>query len=119
MIEFKGRWSEREKEIWKNTNWLARDYKELPVEDDIIEGIATFYNLTEKINVKAKFVKMIRPNPIYPPYYKLQKQSLPKDILDKISNELYVSLSYDGHDFNGYQIHDRIESQDVYNLLSR
>ena len=113
--EFKGYWSEREKEIWQATDWKARNYEELPVEDDIINSIGYFYGLKNPVEKPLIFVKYIRSNPIYPPYYGPIYDSKLKEYMYENS---FVGPMYDGNNEGNYQIHDRFETSELYNQLS-
>ena len=52
--EFKGYWSDKDRKIWESTDWKARDYKQLEVEGDTVEGILTFYSLVKEYNVLVR-----------------------------------------------------------------
>ena len=114
--EFEGYWSERDKELWEKTDWKARDYKELPVEEDTFLGSGYFYSNS---GIKARtmeFIKYIRPNPIFPPYYGPIYTS---EVLEYMKNGGYVYPMYDGRQEGNYDIHDRFETQELYDILSR
>lgn len=113
--EFKGTWSEEEKKLWESIDWEARDYEEYPVESDTIQGRVRFVG-TDYGWVPAKFVKYIRPNPIYDPYYAPVEEGKVKQILDQGG---IVGPMYDGDSKNGYQIHNRYETAEVYEMLSK
>ena len=117
-IEFEGYWSEREKQLWQQTDWKARDYQELPVEDDTIEGMGYFYSEDKGCrNKPVTFVKYIRSNPIFPPYY---GPIFSSDLLKFLEEGHYMrSAMYDGHQAGNYDIHDRFETQSLYDILSR
>ena len=95
-------------ELWKSIDWKARNYEDYPVLDDNFVGKIYLYgngNKTENV----EFCKYIRSNPIYPPvYYPVDRRI-----------RGYVGPMYDGHKYNGYDIHDRYETQSVYDMLSR
>lgn len=94
-------------ELWKSIDWQARDYEEYPIPEDNFVGKIYLYgngNKTENV----EFCKYLRSNPIYPPYY---------GPVDEISG--YAGPMYDGHKYNGYDIHDRYESWELYDMLSR
>lgn len=112
--EYRGYWSERDKQLYESTNWAERNYEELPVEDDTIEGTGYFYSKNGNTTKKLTFVKYIRPNPIYPPYYGPIETA---EVLELKKG--YVGPMYDGHDEGQYQIHDRFEDQYTYDTLSR
>ena len=56
-----------------------------------------------------QFTKHLRSNPIYPPYYAPDEQPF----------ENAVGPMFDGYRVNGYDVHDRYETQEIYDLLSR
>ena len=114
---FKGHWSALDKKIWEETNWQERDYEDLPIEDDTIMSIADFYGNNTQEKHLIWFVKCIRANEIYAPYYKPVMNKELEEILEK-GNYIRSSM-YDGHNFGEYPIHDRFESQEVYDRLSR
>lgn len=114
-IEFKGYWSTRDKEIWENTNWKERNYEELPIEDDTFESLGYFYSENGTQIKKLTFIKYIRPNPIYPPYYGPLYNSELKEFM-KEGNYCYPM--YDGNLENNYQVHDRFETNEVSDILS-
>lgn len=115
-LEFGGYWSERDKEIWQKTNWNERNYTEFPVEDDTFESTGYFYSLDGTITKKLTFVKYIRPNPIYPPYY---GPVFTAELKEFMKNGKYCYPMYDGNDEGNYQIHDRFEDNELLDLLSR
>ena len=56
--------------------------------------------------------KFLRSNPIFPPYYAaVMEKPFGMDVS-------YVGPMYDGHYYDHYDIHDRYETQEVYNMLS-
>ena len=113
--EFKGYWSDREKKIWEETNWKERDYKELPIEEDTFEADAYFYGIGTSETKKITFVKYIRPNPIYPPYYGPVYTS---ELLEFMKNGSYCYPCYDGRDEGHYSIHDRFDTGELADKLS-
>ena len=115
--EFKGYWSERDKQLWRETDWHARGYEELPVEGDTFEGIAYIYGIgNEVVKRKITFQKYIRSNPIYEPYYGPVYDSQLKEYMKENS---LLSAMYDGDMEGNYPIHNRFETDDVYDRLSR
>lgn len=116
---FSDEWSEEDIELWKSIDWKARNYEEYPVEDEFdsfISGDVTIYGIDDHgIDIPCTFQKVIRANPIYPPYYRV----LPED-LDAIKEDYpdyaLVGPSYDGNKYNGYQVHDRVDTQELYDL---
>lgn len=115
-IEFEGYWSDRDKQIWLNTDWKARNYEELAVEDCTFDGYGYFYSLQGKVEKKITFVKYIRPNPIFPPYYGPVYDS---ELLEFMKNGSYCYPSYDGRDVGPYSVHDRFEDNELADRLSR
>lgn len=102
-------WEPEDIELHKSIDWAARNYEEYPVVDDTIVARATAYGLpggTQQKNVT--FVKHLRPNEIYPPYYKAEE----------IPFEGVLSGMYDGDKHGKYMIMNRFETQDVYDSLS-
>ena len=102
-------WTDEDIETHKNTDWAARNYMDLPIPKDSFTGIATAYTDTGVQRVKCKFIKFIRANSIYPPYYAPENEPF-KNV---------VGPMYDGNKYKTYDIHDRYESQDIYDSLSR
>lgn len=104
-------WTEEDIELHKSIDWPSRNYFDYPVESDSFEGQAILYS-TEfdggKKYVPATFIKYIRSNPLFPPYY------APKD-MDKTG---FVGPMYDGNNHGSYQIHDRYETEEIYRALS-
>jgi len=116
-IEFSGYWSERDKQIWEQTDWKARDYEELPVEEDTFDSVGYFYSLQKETETHPiTFVKYIRPNPIFPPYYGPIYNS---QLLKIMEEGHFLRAMYDGRQEGNYDIHDRFETQELYDILSR
>lgn len=113
---FEGYWSEKDIELWKSIDWKSRNYEEYPVEDDTIEGIGYFYTLKGALNKPITYVKYIRPNPIFPPYY---GPVYTIELLEFMKENHFCYPMYDGHKEGPYNIHDRFESSDLNDLLSR
>lgn len=95
-------------ELWKSIDWKARNYEEYPVEDDNFVGKITIYGEGRPRTETMEFCKYLRSNPIYPPYY-----GPVEDVRG------YVGPMYDGNKYNGYDVHDRFETQATYDMLSR
>ena len=106
-VEFGGYWSEKDKQIWLTTDWKARRYDSLFLEDETIESEAYFYGMEGFFTHKITFVKVIGANPIYPP----------SELLSMIKG--YVPPCYDGRDYNNYKLMDRYETQELHDILSR
>lgn len=89
------------------------------VDSDKFEGDLILYGLDSRtVKIPCTFVKHIRPNPIYPPYY------APEDadaVLNKYRKMGYkiVGPMYDGRSRYSYDIHDRYETEELYDALSR
>ena len=114
---FKGHWSEEDKDLYKSIDWKARNYEEYPVEDDTFTGSIIYYTNNGPVtNNGVTFVKVIRPNSIYPPYYRpddLDLYAHPMNI-----DKTFIGPMYDGNQHNGYDVHDRYESQEMYDALT-
>jgi len=93
--EFSGYWSDKDKEIWENTDWKARNYEDLPVEDtaDPIASTGYFYSQHGSFTKPIVFVKYIRANSIFPPYYRPVYDTELKDFMKKGS---FCYPCYDG-----------------------
>ena len=100
-------WTDADIALYKATDWKARNYRELPVpEDNFMHSVVAFTD--DGVQRKScKFIKYIRANSIYPPYY--APETNPFDNV--------VGPMYDGETHNGYDIHNRYESQGVYDSL--
>lgn len=113
--EFKGYWSDKDREIWENTDWKARDYKQLEVEGDTVEGILTFYSFKGKVQKKATFIKVLSANPIYPPSY----EPIFTPELETFRRQgHYVGAMYDSVDCGQYHMMTRMETQEMYDRMS-
>ncbi len=115
-IEFEGYWTDREKSLWNQTDWAKRNYEEFPVEDDTIEGFGYFYSIDGMVKKPLTFIKYIRPNPIFPPYYGPVYNS---ELLEFMKDGGYCYPMYDGRTYGHYDIHDRFESSELSDMLSR
>lgn len=115
-IEFKDHWSNIERKIWKETDWKTRNYVELPIEDDTFEADAYFYGIDTKETKRITFVKYIRSNPIFPPYY---GPIYTAELLEFMKNGSYCYPSYDGRTEGQYDIHDRFDTDELTDMLSR
>ena len=115
-IEFNGYWSTKEKELWLKTDWKKRNYEELMIEDDQFEDLAYFYDFNSKIEKRIIFVKYIRPNPVFSPYYGPLYTSELKEFMKEGS---YCIPSYDGHMKGQYKVHNRFDSNELSDRLSR
>ena len=116
-LEFSGYWSERDKQLWQQTDWKSRDWEELPVEDDTFDSVGYFYSLQKGcIQHPVTFIKYIRANTIFPPYYGPIYTS---ELLKFMEEGNYYRATYDGHQAGNYDIHDRFETGELYDRLSR
>ena len=100
-------WTDADIELHKATDWKARNYAELPVPEDSFMHTAVAHTDEGTKRKSCKFTKYIRANSIFPPYYKPETKPF----------EDVVGPMYDGEDHNGYGIHNRYESQEVYDAL--
>lgn len=113
--EFQGRWTEEEKELWKSIDWQARNYEDYIVEDDTFDGEVVVYGLGDPVYLPTTFVKHIWANPIYAPCYDPVDEDF---VRDEFPNDSIVGPMSDGNKHNGYLVHDRYETQELYNILS-
>ena len=117
--EFKGNWSEEDIELWKSIDWKSRGYLPYVVEDDIYLGVIQLYGIGDTaIRRAARFNKIIRPNPIFPPYYAPTEQS-ENDLQREFSDYQIVGPMYDGRDYHGYNVHNRYDTEELYDVLTR
>ena len=113
---FEGNWSDEEKQLWESIDWKARNYKEYIVEDDVIDGRVRCVGLDLGRWIPAKFAKHIYANRTFPPCYEpIEEGELGKILAE---NRLLGPM-YDGDDYHGYHIHNRYETPEVYDMLSR
>ena len=115
--QFKGNWSEEDKENWYNTDWKAQNYNDLIVDSDTIRGEVVVYGLPGGTQYKpATFVKHICANSIYSPHYEpLDDASLTRFI----KNNHLVGPMYDGNVRNGYKVMNAYETSERYERMSR
>ena len=99
-------WKERDVLIHKCINWEERNWEEFDTEETIMMPIKVYGKDYDSKKLYT-FHKMIRPNAIYPPYWKC---------VDLDVDEVLGGM-YDSRDYDGYGIHDRFESQEVYDAL--
>lgn len=105
----KDEWEDSDIELHKNTDWASRNYGDLIVDDDSFEDEATVYRYNkDPESKKVKFVKHIRPNPIFPPFYAPEEDPF-EDALGPM---------YNGKTHGKYDIHSRFEDQKTYDALS-
>lgn len=115
---FEGYWSDRDKELWKRIDWKARNYEDFPLDEvsDSINGLGYFYSNGGFIIKPVKFVKYLRANPIYQPYFGPIYNS---ELLEFMKTENFCYPCYDGRKEGPYDIHDRFETSDIADRLSR
>lgn len=109
-----GYWSQADKELWCSINWQERNYEDYPIEKDTINGKAYFYSNGRCDEKPVTFIRVLRSNPIYPPYY---KPIMTRELREFITGT-YVGPMYDGRVEGNYAVHDRYETQEIYNALS-
>lgn len=115
--EFSGYWSSKDKELWKQIDWKSRNYEDYPLDvSEYITGPGTFYTVDQQFTKIIKFTKYIRANPIYPPYYGPVYDS---ELLKLMEEYKLCYACYDGNYEGPYTIHDRFESTDIADILSR
>lgn len=117
-IEFEGYWSDRDKELWKSIDWKSRNYEDYPVDDiqDPINGVGHFYSTNGSFTKPVRFIKYLRANPIYPPYYGPIYDS---ELIDFMKNNGFCYPMYDGRLEGPYKLLDRFENTEVADMLSR
>lgn len=101
-------WTEEDIELHKSIDWKARNYEEYEVEEDSFKAGVEVVGKDVDENKVYTFHKFLRPNPIYPPYYR----AVDFDI------EGLIGPTYNGRKHFNYDIHDRYETQEVYDMLS-
>lgn len=107
LVAYDG-WDPEDIELHKSIDWGARNYKEYDTGKSI-EAAAFAYGGPEKQRKFVEFHKFLRPNPIYSPYYRPVEKPF----------EGVVGPMYDGNKApDGYDIHNRYETQELYNILS-
>ena len=107
-------WTEEDIELHKSIDWTGRNYEKYPVEEDSFMHNAVLYGVHGgPIRKEVKFIKYIRSNPIYPPYY----GPVDRKPFDGVTVG-YVGPMYDGHKHKTYDVHDRFETQETYDMLS-
>lgn len=102
-------WTQEDIDLHKSIDWKARDFEKYPVEEDSFKTTATlYYEGGYEESEPVEFIKYLRANPIYPPYY------APKEDPFSRSN---VGFMYDGRKKGKYEVHDITETQEVYDTL--
>ena len=101
-------WTEEDITKHKEIDWAARNWEELDVGDEF-KGDVHIYRYGGGNEIKeATFHKFLRPNPVYPPYYR-PIDFKPDDLVGPMA---------DGRKHGSYSIHDRYEDQKTYDTLS-
>ena len=116
--EFDG-WAQEDIDLWNQIDWKARNYEEYPVPSDSFVDSIVLYGINRGgIRIPATFQKYLRANPIYSPYYgPVDSRSALKEYRDQ--GYRIVGPMYDGRRHDGkYDIHDRFETQELYDALS-
>ena len=110
LIEFDPNdWEEEDIKFWNHIDWQKNGYSEFARADDTITAKVTKYSMHNDPETKeVTMCKYFRANPIYPPYYAAVEKPFDK----------CVGPMYDGHKAGKVDIHDRYETQEVYDLLS-
>lgn len=110
LIEFDPNdWEEEDIEFWNHIDWQKNGYSDFARTDDTITAKVTKYSMHNDPETKeVTMCKYFRANPIYPPYYAAVEKPFDK----------CVGPMYDGHKAGKVDIHDRYETQEVYDLLS-
>lgn len=102
-------WDEKDVELHKSIDWAERNYKDYPVEEDTFTSRAFHYPANDEGDMKeVKFIKYLRANPIFPPYYAPAEKPF-----DNAAGPMF-----DGRTHGNYDIHDRYETWELYDRLS-
>ena len=110
LIEFDPNdWEEEDIKFWNHIDWQKNGYSDFARTDDTITAKVTKYSMHNDPETKeVTMCKYFRANPIYPPYYAAVEKPF----------DNCVGPMYDGHKVGKVDIHDRYETQEVYDLLS-
>lgn len=104
-------WTEEDIELHKSIDWKARNFEDYEIKNDQIITKAYCYRMNKDTETKpVKMSRYLRANGIFSPYYGLASGE--KEPFDDV-----VGPMYDGRKKNGYDIMDRYESQEVYDLM--
>lgn len=107
LVDYDG-WDPEDIELHKSIDWKERNYEDYDTGKSI-EAAAFAYGGPEKQRKFVEFHKFIRPNSFFPPYYRPVEKPF----------EDVVGPMYDGDKApDGYDIHNRYETQELYNILS-
>lgn len=103
-------WTEEDINLHKSIDWKSRNYMDFPVTTDSFVGEAILYGEGKDKLKNVKMIKYLVANPLYPPYY------APKENPFKEYDNV-VGPIYDGRKRGSYQIHNRYETQELYDTL--
>lgn len=104
-------WDPKDIQLHSETDWEARNYEDLPVPtDSFYYKVRCNYADGRKETKDVEFIKYICANPIFPPYW------APKQLHQF---EGAVGPMYDGRFRGYYDIHDRYEDYELYEMLTR
>ena len=111
-------WVQEDIDLWHQIDWKSRNYEEYPVEEDSFDGYLILYGIRSGgIKIPCRFQKYLRSNPIYAPYYgPVDEYSALQDYRKK--GYQIVGPMYDGRSHGKYHVHDRFETQELYDALS-
>lgn len=112
--------TEADKELWESIDWGARNYEEYEVPEDNFYRLVDIHGVGDDVIYQlAKFVKVIRPNPIFPPYYRpsIDNNSGLDHLISRYN--LVGPMANGVTTSDGYSIHNRYETQELYDMLSR
>lgn len=102
-------WTPELIDLHKSIDWAARNYEEYEVPGTEVVRPAHLYGMgSEKIE-RIPYVLKVCSNNIFPPYYG-SKEFQPF--------EGYTSGMADGRKYDGFDIHDRFETWQMYNMMS-
>ena len=101
-------WTEEDIALHKSIDWKERNYRDYEVAEDSFKGKVYAYGKDIDDKKLYTFHKFIRSNSIFPPYYKA---------VDFKDGSL-VGPMYDGRTHKTYNVHDRYETQEIYDRLS-
>ena len=103
-------WAEEDINLHKSIDWESRNYMDFPVTKDSFVGEAILYGEGKDKLKNVKMIKYLVANPVYPPYY------APKENPFKEYSNV-VGPMYDGRKHGSYQIHNRYETQELYDTI--
>lgn len=109
-----GKWSPEDIELHKSIDWSARNYEEYPVPEDSFMSMAFIIGDDKQPDKKVKMIKYIRSNPIYPPYYAPETEPF-----KGVVGPMFDGRTHKSDNGMVYNVHDRYETQDVYDMLSK